>query len=155
MDTKTKYLWTVICPKKNNARPQCVWSRWTLSHSSWYFKPTLDRTLVALQITEIEQNPLRQVLASTSGQKKSQSLSSKIFPKIGFKATIVYFKTWSFRVLRDKYKLSFVLSSWTCITSVKNLRVSRISFKQSSNYIIAKTSCWQWRIDFFVRKQPT
>ena len=30
-------------PKKINACPQCVWSHWTLSHSSWYFK-TLARS---------------------------------------------------------------------------------------------------------------
>ena len=34
-----------------------------------------------------KQNPLCQVLASICRQKKSQSWSSKIFPKIGFKAT--------------------------------------------------------------------
>ena len=33
-----------------------------------------------------KQNPLCQVLAWICGQKKSQSLSSKIFPKIGLKA---------------------------------------------------------------------
>ena len=32
-----------------------------------------------------------EVIALICGQKKGQSLSSKIFPKIGFKATIVYF----------------------------------------------------------------
>ena len=39
-----------------------------------------------------KQNPLCQVLASICGQKKSQSLSSKIFPKIGLKtATLSLF----------------------------------------------------------------
>ena len=32
-----------------------------------------------------------EVIALICGQKKGQSLSSKIFPKLGFKATTVYF----------------------------------------------------------------
>ena len=78
-------------PKKINVRPQSVWSHWTLSPSSWNFKthPRSDNCSFTdhwniNKILNVE------VLALICGQKKSQSLWSKIFPKIGFKATIVF-----------------------------------------------------------------
>ena len=55
-------------------------------------------------ITEIK---LQQVIALICGQKKGQPLCSKIFPKIGLKATIV-FKLARFAQI---YKFCFVLSS--------------------------------------------
>ena len=76
MDTKTTYLWTVICPKKL-----------TLAHN--VFEVTeLCRTRVDI----LRQNKILnvEVIALICGQKKGQSLSSKTFPKIGLKATIVF-----------------------------------------------------------------
>ena len=71
MDTKTKYLCIVICPKK-----------FTLAHNVFevielcrtradILKPTLDRTLVASQITSINKILNVEVLALIFGQKKS------------------------------------------------------------------------------------
>ena len=56
-------------------------------------KPMLDRTLVASQITEIY---TKSSLSSFGvericGQIKNQSLSRKIFPQIGFRATVLFF----------------------------------------------------------------
>ena len=71
MDTKTKYLCIVICPKK-----------FTLAHNVFevielcrtradILKPTLDRTLLASQITKINKILNVEVLALICGQKKS------------------------------------------------------------------------------------
>ena len=101
-------------PKEIHVCPQCVWSHWILLCLSCADHESINKILSV------------EALVSMCGQKKTKSLSSKIFPKIGFKATIV-FQTWSFQA--DKF--CFVLSSWTCITPVRNLHVSKISFKQS------------------------
>ena len=48
-------------------------------------KPSLDRTLVVSQITKIDINKIVNVeviVLPLCGQKKGQSLSSKIFPKL-------------------------------------------------------------------------
>ena len=66
MDTKTTYLWTVICPKKL-----------TLAHN--VFEVTeLCRTRVDI----LRQNKILnvEVIALICGQEKGQSLFSKIFP---------------------------------------------------------------------------
>ena len=66
MDTKTTYLWTVICPKKL-----------TLAHN--VFEVTeLCRTRVDI----LRQNKILnvEVIALICGQENGQSLFSKIFP---------------------------------------------------------------------------
>ena len=77
MDTKTTYLCTVICPKKLTLAHYVFEVTELCRTRADILKPMLDRTLV-------------EVIALICGQKKGQSLSGKIFPKIGFKATIVF-----------------------------------------------------------------
>ena len=84
MDTKTTYLWTVICPKKLTLAHNVFEVTELCRTRADIFKSSLDRTLVVSQTTNVE------VIALICGQKKGRSLSSKIFPKIGFEATIVF-----------------------------------------------------------------
>ena len=91
MDTKTTYLWTVICPKKLTLAHN-VFEGTELVALELIFK-TLARSDTCSFADNQNINKILnvEVIALICGQKKGQSLSSKIFPKIGFKATIVYF----------------------------------------------------------------
>ena len=54
MDTKTTYLWTVICPKKLTLAHNVFEVTELCRTRADILKPTLDRTLVASHITKIE-----------------------------------------------------------------------------------------------------
>ena len=91
MDTKTAYLWTVICPKKLTLAHNVFEGPELCRTRADILKPSLDRTLVVRRSLKYKQCRINvEVIALICEQKESQSLSSKIFPKIGFKATIVF-----------------------------------------------------------------
>ena len=90
MDTKTKYLCIVICPKKL-----------TLAHNVFevielcqtradILKPMFDRTLVLRRTLKYKQNPQCRSSGFDMWAEEELSFSSEIFPKIGFKATTVF-----------------------------------------------------------------
>ena len=72
MDTKTKYLCIIICPKKFKFAHNVFEVTELCRTQADILKPTLDRTLVASQITKILKKILNvEVLALIFGQKKS------------------------------------------------------------------------------------
>ena len=96
MDTKTIYLWTVICPKKLMLAHNVFEVTELCRTRGDIFNPSLDRTRSFADHYNINKILNVEVIALTCGQKKGQSLSRKIFPKVDFKATTVY-KTCSLR----------------------------------------------------------
>ena len=90
VDTKTKYLCTVICPQKITHAHNVFEVAELCRIQADILKPRLIGRLQLCRSLKYKQNPLCQVLASIGGQKKSQPLSRKIFPKTGLKATKVY-----------------------------------------------------------------
>ena len=71
MDTKTKYLCTIICPKKFKFAHNVFEITELCRMRADILKPTLDRTLLASQITKINKILNVEVLALICGQKKS------------------------------------------------------------------------------------
>ena len=57
MDTKTTYLWTVICPKKLTLAHNVFEVTELCRTRADILKPTLDRTLVLRRILKYKQNP--------------------------------------------------------------------------------------------------
>ena len=71
MDTKTKYLCIIICPKKFKFAHNVFEITELCRTQADILKPTLDRTLLASQITKINKILNVEVLALICGQKKS------------------------------------------------------------------------------------
>ena len=73
MDTKTTYLWTVICPKKLMLAHNVFEVTELCRTRADILKPTFDRTLLASEITIKNVNKILnvEVLALICGQKKS------------------------------------------------------------------------------------
>ena len=57
MDTKTTYLWTVICPKKLMVAHNVFEVTELCRTRADILKPSLDQTLVVSQITKYKKNP--------------------------------------------------------------------------------------------------
>ena len=71
MDTKTTYLWTVICPKKLTLAHNVFEVTELCRTRADILKPSLDRTLVVSQITKIQtKNKTKQ---NKTNKKKTKS----------------------------------------------------------------------------------